>query len=256
MAGIITVDVFNSLVYRIHHFNGKYVIQIFRSPVFLCGGNSSRHQGKSLLVRTHLHVLFFQALCQHGEELILHGVMYQKRFAGVAHAYSLSFCIYNNIRSHGKVGGLVHIDMAVACACFDHRNGALAYDRMDQSRAASGDQNVHILIQLHKLRCRLSGCIADQLDRVFCHAVFFQCFADTVHNGLVGINGIASAFEDHGVAGLKAEAESVRRNIGAGFVNNADHSQRNSLLSDKQAVGAFLHTQHFADGILQIHKLP
>lgn len=88
MAGIITVDVFNSLVYRIHHFNGKYVIQIFRSPVFLCGGNSSRHQGKSLLVRTHLHVLFFQALCQHGEELILHGVMYQKRFAGVAHAYS------------------------------------------------------------------------------------------------------------------------------------------------------------------------
>ena len=70
------------------------------------------------------------------------------------------------------------------------------------------------------------------------------------------MNGIASAFEDHGVAGLKAEAESVRRNIGAGFVNNADHSQRNSLLSDKQAVGAFLHTQHFADGILQIHKLP
>ena len=77
-----------------------------------------------------------------------------------------------------------------------------------------------------------------------------------IDNCLIGAQGIAASPENHGVSRLKTEAERIRRNIRAGFVNNADYAQRHSFLPDLQSVWHRFHANDFPDRIGQGSNLP
>ena len=52
----------------------------------------------------------------------------------------------------------------------------------------------------------------------------------------IGIDRITAALEDHSAARLKAQRERIRRHIGAGLVDHADHAHGNADLADLHAI--------------------
>ena len=71
--------------------------------------------------------------------------MNQQRFAGITYTDPLCLCVYDDGHSQCQIRILIYIDMTVARSRLDHRNGAILHHRPDQSRAASGNQHIHIL---------------------------------------------------------------------------------------------------------------
>ena len=214
----------NGFLYRIHYFYRKNIIQIFCSPVFFCRRNRFRHQCTGIFIRTHFHMLLFQALCQNRKKSVLYLAVYKKRFAGIAHTYTLCFGIDHNISSHLKICGFIHINMAVAGSCLDHRNRALVYDRFDQASSSPWYENVYICVHLHKFCCCLPGSIFDQLDRILSNPAGSHGFTDTFHNRGIGMNGITSTFQDDNISGFKAKSERIRSYIWACLINDPDHA--------------------------------
>ena len=92
--------------------------------------------------------------------------MNDQRLTGVAHADALGLGVENDVGRHLIVRALIHVNMAVAGAGLDDRNGAVIHHRTDQPCAASGNQHVHICTHPHKLGRHLPARIFDELDGV------------------------------------------------------------------------------------------
>ena len=90
--------------------------------------------------------------------------------------------------------GIIHKNMTISGSCFNDRDCCLIYNSFDQPCSASWNQYIHVLVHFHKLCGGLSGSVLDQLDGIVCKILGFQGTADTVHNGSIGMDGIASAF--------------------------------------------------------------
>ena len=76
--------------------------------------------------------------------------MNEETFYSIAHRRALSFSVICDIHSHIEVSGSVNINVAVACAGLDNRNGSVFYDSLNEVSAASWDKDVHIAIELHE----------------------------------------------------------------------------------------------------------
>ena len=223
MFRIIFIDMGNGFFHGIHHFYGKNIIQIFCSPVLFRCGNSSRHQGTGCFICADFHMFLIQTFCQYRQESIFHFSVYKKGLTCIADSHTLCFCIDNNICCHGKICCLVHINMAVTSSCLNYRNCALVYNGFDQPSPTSWNQHIHILIHFHKFRSCLSGSIFDQLNRVFCNATVFYCLTDTFYNCSIGMNGIASTFQNYNISGFKTKSKRIRSYIRPGFIDNSNY---------------------------------
>ena len=67
----------------------------------------------------------------------------------------------------------------------------------------------------------------------------------------VGVDGVAAAAQNDGVAGLEAEGGDVHRHVGPALVDDAHNSERNAPASDLEAVGHGSHLKRLADRIGQ-----
>ena len=99
--------------------------------------------------------------------------------------------------------------MTVSGSGLDDRDRTLVYHCFDQSSSATWDQYIHIPVQLHKFRSRFSGGILDQLDSILDNAAGLQCLTDTVDNGSIGMNCVASTLQDHDISSFEAETECI-----------------------------------------------
>ena len=192
-----------------------------------------------------------KTFCQNRKKGIFHFLMNQNRFACIADTDSLCLCIHDNIRRHFQVCCLIYICMAVAGACLNHRNGTLFHNCSDQSLTASWNQNIHILVHLHKLCRCLSGSVRDQLDRTFCDTLCLQSLTDAFHDCFIGMYGVTSTFQNHYISGFKAQSKCIGSHIRSCLINNTDHTQRYPFLTDQKSIWAFFHSQNLTDRIIK-----
>ena len=171
MACVILIDMCDCFLYIMHNLDRKNVIQIFRSPVFLCRRNRTRHQFFCFLIGTHFDMLLFQLLCKNRKKFFFHIFMDQKRFTGIADTDSLRLGIHDDIDRHRKICTLIYINVAVSGSGLDHRDGALVYHCLNKPSSASRDQNIDIFIHFHEFCCRFTGGILNKLDGIFCHSM-------------------------------------------------------------------------------------
>ena len=64
--------------------------------------------------------------------------------------------------------------MTVSGPGFNDRYGAVIHNRLYQSGSSSWDQNIHILIELHKFLRDTAVCGSDQLNRERCDTALLQ----------------------------------------------------------------------------------
>ncbi len=61
-----------------------------------------------------------------------HGAVDQQRLGGIAHAHALRLGVDDNVERFIKVGGFMHVDVAVARTRLDHRYKRLANAALNQ----------------------------------------------------------------------------------------------------------------------------
>ena len=140
--------------------------------------------------------------------------------------------------------------MAVAHPGLDHRHLAVADHRVDQAGAAAGDQHVHQAAGRHQLGGHLPGA-GDQLDRIGRQVGVGQPLAERLDDRGVRVGRRGGSAQQCRVAGLQADAPGVGRHVRARLVDDADHAERHSHLTDLHPVGVRPATDHVADRIGQ-----
>ena len=190
---VVPVNMGDGLVHAVHSFYRKDIVQVLGAPVLFC---SRRHGGNRLpgrLVAPQLHLLFRKLRRQHGQEGVLHLPVHHQRLAGIADADALGLRIVYNIYRHGKIRILIHIDVAVSGTCLDDRDRALVHHGGNEPRASSGNQHVYVPVQLHEFRRRLPAGVLKKLDGVSRTAAVRQRLLQHLHDGQVGMDGVASS---------------------------------------------------------------
>ena len=86
-------------------------------------------------------------------------------------------------------------------------------------------------------------------------AAFCKGSPDAFRDGCIRVNGIASALQYTGVSRFKTKPEGICRNIGTGFVNNADHSQGDTAFFDFQPIGTGKMFKHLSQRIRKTANL-
>ena len=90
-----------------------------------------------------------------------------------------------------------------------------------------------------------------QLGRIGGQTGFFQGLAQQGGQGGVGVQGLAAAAQDHGIARFQAEDGRVDGHVGAGLVDHGDDTQRHAHAAHQQTVGALPLAVHGAHGVGQ-----
>ena len=256
MSGIMFVDMGDRLIDGVHDLHRDDRVQIFCPPVFFRSGDDLFTDRPCPLVAPDLHIMSLQPLHDLWKGFRRDLTVDNQRLAGIAYSQSLGLCIFHDVCRHADICRCVHIDMTVACTRLDHRNCAVLHHIRDQSCAASGDEHINAAVHLHHLTGNLAARILHEQDYILAEFFLAQSGFDGAHDGLIGMDRIAASAEDRSIPGLKAESEGIRRHIGAGLINDPDHTQGDSLFPDPQSVGSRLHIQHFAHRVVQGCDLP
>ena len=220
----------------LHHSCGNDIIFVFCCPVFFCSRYGAGHSGTGVFIPTDFHLFFLQCLTNHRQEGIFQTFMHQQAFAGIANAGTLCFGIDNNAHCFFQVSAFIHINMAVAHTCLNDRNGTVLHNILNESCAASGNEQIQIAIQTHHFVCGFPIGILYNLYAGTGQTFFFQCFLEYGNYFFIGADGFFTAAENNCTAGFQAQTESVCCYIGTGFKNDADHAHGHTFLTDNQSI--------------------
>ena len=183
---------------------------------------------------------------QHGndrrQKRIRHGTVDQQRLGGIAHAHALRLSVDDNVERLVKIGGFMHVDVAVACARLDHRHKRLAHAALDQARTATRNEHIDNTAELHELASGLAVGGLDHRDSLAREALGLERIGQQLRNHGTRVIGQRAAAQNAGVAGADADARGVGRHVGARLVHHGDKAQRHAhLLQVEPAVdGALL----------------
>ena len=137
----VAVDVRDGLVLVRHDLHAHLERQVLTAPVLLSRGNvvialdkpGIGACGARGLVAVNQHAVVMQHGHDRGQKRIGHSTVDQQRLGGIAHAHALGLGIDDNVERLIKVGGFMHVDVAVARARLDHRHKRLAHAALDQA---------------------------------------------------------------------------------------------------------------------------
>ena len=139
--------------------------------------------------------------------------------------------------------------MTVTDACFDYGNLCVRDDALDKTRAASGNEYVEVVFELHKLSGALTCGVLNESDAVLGEADGLDRRAHCVHDCAVGVDSLLAAAQDNGAACFETESRSVGGDVGTRLVDNADNAHGDGDLLDFQTVFEGSAVEDFADGI-------
>ena len=192
----------DGLVLVCHDLHAHLERQVLATPVLLSRGDVVVALGKPSVgacgARGLVAVNQYAVVVQHGndcgQEAISNGTVDQQRLGGIAHAYALGLGIDDNVERLIKVGGFMHVDVAVARARLDHRHKRLAHAALDQACTAARNEYVDDTAELHELA---SGLAVGGLDHR--HGLAREA---------LGLERIGQQLGDHGtrVIGQRAAA--------------------------------------------------
>ena len=157
--GAVAVDVRDGLILVGNDLHTHLECQVLAAPILLGCDNvvvaldkpGVGARGARGLIAVDQHAMVVQHGHDRGQERICHGTIDQQRLGGVAHAYALGLGVDDNVERLVKIGGFMHVDMAVARARLDHRHQRLAHAALDQARAAARNEHVDDTAELHEL---------------------------------------------------------------------------------------------------------
>ena len=179
----------------------------------------------------------------------------QQRLHRVAGAIALRFGVDRDRDCLFHVGLPVNIDMADAVQMLDHRHLGIFGHEFDQALAAARDHHVHILRHGQQLAHGLAVGGVQHLHRVGGQAGVLERLFHAARDGEIGIQRLAAAAQDAGVAGFQAQRRGVRRYVRARFVDDADHAQRHTHAADLDARRPRFEIENFANRVLQLGDL-
>ena len=164
-------------------------------------------------------------------------ILIQKQaFAGVAHRRALRLGIDQNGQRHGKVGGILHINVAVSRTRLDDGYGCVLHGVLNQRRAAARDQNIHDAVHTHQFRCSLMRNVLDQLNKFGIVSDISDRVLDYFRDRGVGKIRVLAAAQYDCVSALDREGDRVRRDVGARLVNDAENAHRHAHALQFQTV--------------------
>ena len=260
MHGAIAVDVRDGLVLIGHDLHAHLERQVLAAPVLLGCGNVVVALGKpgvgtrsaGGLVTVNQHAVIMQHGNDCGQEAIGNGTVDQQRLGSVAHAHALRLGVDNNVERLVKVGGFMHVDMAVARARLDHRHQRLAHAALNQARAAARNEHVDDTAELHELAGGLAVGGLDHRYGLAREALGLQRIGQQLGNHGARVIGQRAAAQNAGVAGADADARGVGRHVGARLVDHGDQAQRHAHAGEVHAARKHAVVEHTTDRIGQL----
>ena len=129
-------------------------------------------------------------------------------------------------------------------------------DAADQGRATARDDDVHEAAGGDEVLDRLVRRSGDELDGVPRQAARLQRVLHDLDEGGVRVVRRARAAQQHGVAGLEAQAGGVDRDVGARLVDDPEDPERNAHLADLEPVGQRPAADHLTDRVGKVGDVP
>ena len=182
--------------------------------------------------------------------------VHQQRLRGVADADPVGLGVEHDRLGHRRVGGGVHVDVAVADAGLDHRHGRLARPPRWISPAPPRGMTTSTSPRAFSSSPTDAAVGRQQLARsppagpAFVH----RLGEDGDQRG-VGAERRRRAAQQRRVAALQAEPGGVDRHVRAGLVDDADHAERHPHLAQLQPVGQPRAADDVADRVGQGDEL-
>ena len=177
--------------------------------------------------------------------------MNEQRFHGVADARPLDLGVRADPDGHVQIGAGIDKDVADALVVLDHGDPGLADHGADEILAPPGDDEVDVLLELQQHVDGLAVHHGDELHGVFGKPPGPEHAAQDAAQRHVGMDGLGTAPEDDGVAGLQAQGSRVGGHVGSRLVDDPDDPQRDPHAAHEQAVGAAPHGRDLAHGVGQ-----
>src|SRR5690606_12035996 len=156
-----------------------------------------------------------------------------------------------------EIGAPVDIDMDQALEMGKDRHAGLGLDPGDQRFAAPGHDDVDIAVEaLEHFANRFPVGRGHELDAFHRQAGQMQAIEQAIDNGAGGMEAVAAAAQDDGIARFDAERAGIGGDIGAALENDADDAERGADSLDMKAIGPVPFGNDGADGIGQFGNGP
>ena len=137
----------------------------------------------------------------------------------------------------------------------DHGHAGQLDDSTDQRLATARDHQINAVVHLHKFADRLAVGGPDQLHHLLRQPRLGGADGQRLGDGLVRLDRLASAAEDHRVAGLQAEGGGIGGDVGTRLVDDGDDADRHALLENDETVGTAAAADATPDRIGQVGHL-
>ena len=154
-----------------------------------------------------------------------------------------------------EISRFMNVDVAIADPGLDGRHRRVAHHCIDQACSPARDHDVDQAASLDQMGDAGAVCAGKQLHGIGFESLAGQRSAQRGDERRVRVGRRRASTQQHRVAGLERQSESVDRDIGPAFVDDADDTERNPLLTQLQSVGQRAATQHFADRVGQAGDL-
>ena len=252
MTGVILVDVRDCLIHTAYDLDGHLIIQILLAVVFLGGGQDIRAENRAgFLTAVQAYIFGVQLRLGERQEFLCDVSVHEQGLRRIADGNALRLGVVKNVQRHIEIRGGIHIDVAIAGAGFDDRNGGIHDDRADQTCAAARNEHVNETVCTHQLGCAVAGGILYQIEHVRRNAAGLQRVTHDGHQALVGAECLLAAAQHAGGARLEAQRRRVHGDIRTRLVDDADDAHRHALDADFESVRRDLHAGDLADRIGQ-----
>ena len=170
-------------------------------------------------------------------------------FQSVADSRTLTFCVADDLTGSRQITVGVNVNVANPFIVFDDGHGRLFHNCADQAFTATGDHQTDILIHLDHHGNRRTVGAGDHANGSGRHSGFFSGFTDTFRERNIGTDRFGTSPEDHRISGFQTENGGVYCHVGAGFVDDPDHADRNGNFLDQKSVGACGFGEDFSNRI-------
>ena len=259
----VAVDVCDGLVLVCHGLHAHLERQVLATPVLLSRGDvviafhkaGVGARGARGLVAVNEHAVVVQHGNDRRQKRIGHSTVDQQRLGGIAHAYTLGLGINDNVERLIKVGGFMHVDVAVARARLDHRHKRLAHAALDQACTAARNEYVDNAAELHELASGLAVGGLNHRHSLAREALGLERIGQQLGDHGTRVIGQRAAAQNAGVAGTDADACGVGRHVGARLVDHSDQAQRHTHAGQVHAACKHAVVEHAAHGIGQLGEL-
>ena len=240
------VDVQYRLCKRIHHLDGYDIVKVFGVPVLL-GGVYRIDYLQRPFASPYLHTGGVEGLLELRQEVISDVLVHQYRLGGVAYRHILRFGIQRNLDRHANVRRLVHIDVANAACMAHHRNPRIVHNVAHELIGTPGDDEADIVVLSQHIGHVLPG--FHEPGPVLRYALRCRSAINGIEQRTVGKPSLPAALEQHGVAGLQAQAGNLHQRIRAAFKYHCDYANGAGLPHQPKAVVQFTIIERFAQWV-------